>query len=219
MTGVSILSASIEPKRIGLMHDVFPQVRVFGVLLDPATPTFAEPREAVEAACRSPDIEIKPLEAINDLELEAAFETLRHQQIGALLVSADPFLLSRRTAIAALAIKARVPVMYPYRDFAEARGLMTYGIDLADSYRQMAVYAGRLLKGEHPEDLPVAEPVKYEFLINLKAANALGVTIPPRVLGDRRRGDRIAWGQQADLIFAINEIRPAGFPAGRCAKY
>jgi putative tryptophan/tyrosine transport system substrate-binding protein len=182
VTGVSIQSASIEPKRIGLLHDVLPQAKAFGVLLNPATPTFAKQLDDVEAACRGIGLEAKPSQASNDGELEAAFEAITRQPIDALLVSADPFFLLRRARISELAARMRVPVMYPYRDFPEAGGLMSYGIDLADSYRQMAVYAGRILKGDRPESLPVAEPIKYEFVINLKTKNALGFAIPPGVL-------------------------------------
>jgi ABC-type uncharacterized transport system substrate-binding protein len=182
VTGVSILSASIEPKRIGLLHDVLPQMKTFGVLLNPATPTFAQQLDDIRTASRVLDLDVSSFEVANDGELEATFEAVGRRQIAALLVSADPYFLLRRAAIAAFAAKSRVSVIYPYRDFAEAGGLMSYGIDLADSYRQMAAYAGRIINGERPENLPVAVPTKYEFLINLKAANALGITIPPGVL-------------------------------------
>ncbi len=182
VTGVSILSASIEPKRIGLMHDLLPQAKVFAVLLNPATPTFAEQRETIQAASHALGIETRPLPFASGESLETIFETIKSERIAALLVSAGPYLLFRRADIAGFAAKNRVPVMYPYRDFAEAGGLMTYGVDLADSYRQMAAYAGRIIRGEKPEDLPVAVPIRYEFLINLKTANALGMTIPPGIL-------------------------------------
>jgi putative tryptophan/tyrosine transport system substrate-binding protein len=182
VTGVSILSASIEPKRIGLMHDLLPQSTAFAALLNPATPTFAEQLAAVQAAAHGIGVGIETFKASSDQDIKTAFATIEQQRITALLVSADPFLLFKRANIIALADKSRTPVMYPYRDFADAGGLMSYGVDLADSYRQMAVYAGRILKGARPEDLPVAEPTKFEFVINLKAAKSLGITIPPGLL-------------------------------------
>ena len=182
VTGVSILSASIEPKRIGLMHDTLPQSTAFAALLNPANPTYAEQIAAVQAAAHGIGVEITSLKAGSDQDIETAFAAVDRQRIAAVLVSADPFLLFKRASIIALAEKNRIPVMYPYRDFAEAGGLMSYGVDLADSYRQMAAYAGRILKGARPEDLPVAEPTKFEFVINLKAAKSLGITIPPGLL-------------------------------------
>jgi putative ABC transport system substrate-binding protein len=182
VTGVSILSASIEPKRIGLMHDLLPQSTAFAVLLNPATPTYAEQFAAAQSAAYSIGVEMKSLKAGSDQDIEKAFATVDQQRIAAVLVSADPFLLVKRADIVALAEKSRVPVMYPYRDFAEVGGLMSYGVDLADSYRQMATYAGQILKGARPEELPVAVPTKFEFVINLKAARSLGIMIPASLL-------------------------------------
>jgi len=182
VTGVSILSASIEAKRIGLLHDLLPQSTTFGALLNPATPTFAEQLADIQTAAHGLGIEIKPFKAPTDQDIETAFSTVEQQRIAPLLVSADPFLLLRRARIITLAETARVPVLYPYRDFADAGGLMSYGVDLADAYRQMAVYAGRIIKGDRPGDLPIAVPTKFEFVINLKAAKLLGITIAPSLL-------------------------------------
>jgi len=182
VTGVSILSASIEAKRIGLLHDLLPQSTTFGALLNPATPTFAAQLADIQTAAHGLGIEIKPFKAPTDQDIETAFSTVEQQRIAPLLVSADPFLLLRRARIITLAETARVPVLYPYRDFADAGGLMSYGVDLADAYRQMAVYAGRIIKGDRPGDLPIAVPTKFEFVINLKAAKLLGITIAPSLL-------------------------------------
>jgi putative tryptophan/tyrosine transport system substrate-binding protein len=182
VTGVSILSASIEPKRIGLMHDLLPRATTFAALLNPKTPTFAGQVADIQVAARDVGIDIKPFEAASDQDIDATFAAVEQQRMAALLVSADPFLLFKRARIVALAEKSRVPVMYPYRDFPDTGGLMSYGIDLADAYRQMANYAGRIIKGARPEDLPVAEPTKFEFVINLKAAKSLGLAIAPGLL-------------------------------------
>ena len=181
-TGVSVLSTSIEPKRIGLMHDLWPQAKAFGALLNPATPTYAEQLGDIEAAAREVGIEIKPYLVKSDEDLDAAFAAAGEAQLSAMLASADPFLVFRRARIAELATKARIPVMYPYRDFPEAGGLMSYGIDLADSYHQLAIYASRVIKGDRPNDLPIVVPTKFEFIINLKAVKALELTIPPGIL-------------------------------------
>jgi len=182
VSGVSTLSASLEPKRIGLMHDLLPRSTAFGALVNPGTPTFAGQLDDIRSAARVIGVDIKPLDAASDREIETAFAAVAQQNIGALLVSTDPFLLLRRTGIVALAEKARVPVMYPYRDFADAGGLMSYGVDLADVYRQLANYASRIVKGARPEDLPVAVPTKFEFVVNLKAAKSLALAIPPELL-------------------------------------
>jgi putative ABC transport system substrate-binding protein len=182
LTGVSVLSASIEPKRIGLMHDILPQAKVFGALLNPSTPTYAGQLRDIATAASAIGIEVKPFQVGSDAELEAAFEAAARTEIPALLASADPFLVFRRSKIAEIAVKTHMPVMYPYRDFPAAGGLMSYGIDLADAYRQLALYAGRIIKGDQPKDLPVVEPTKFEFVINLKAVKALGLSIPGGIL-------------------------------------
>lgn len=182
VTGVSILSASIESKRIGLMHDLLPQSTAFGALVNPRTPTFAGQVADIESAARVIGVVIRPLDAATDQDIEAAFATVAQQKIAALLVSADPFLLLRRARIIALAEQGHLPVMYPYRDFPDAGGLMSYGIDLADSYRQLGNYAGRVVKGARPEDLPVMVPTKFEFVVNLRAAKSLAIAIPSGLL-------------------------------------
>jgi putative ABC transport system substrate-binding protein len=130
---------------------------------------------------RTAGLEVRILRASNDRELEAAFETVVHERIAALLVAADPFFNARRDELAALAARHGVPAMYSFRDYAVAGGLMSYGIDLPDGYRQAGIYAGRILKGAKPADLPVVQPTKFEFVINLKTAKALGLDVPLHV--------------------------------------
>lgn len=182
VTGVSILSASIEQKRIGLLKELMPQATRFGALLNPKTPTYSEQLRDIEAAARSLNVGIDAFQASDDQGLERALRAIEQQGMAATLVSADPFLLYKRAAIAAFAARGRLAVMYPYRDFPDAGGLMSYGVDLADAYRQMASYAGRIIGGARPAELPVAQPTKFEFVINLKTAKALGMTIPPTML-------------------------------------
>jgi putative tryptophan/tyrosine transport system substrate-binding protein len=182
VTGVSALSASIESKRIGLMHELLPQVAVFSALLNPETPTFAEQRADIQKAAHALGLEIEVLEAADDHALDTTFKALGEKRTAALLVAADPFFLLRRAELAGFAARNRVPVMYAYRDCTDAGGLMSYGIDLADAYRQMGNYAGRIIGGARPQDLPVVQPTKFEFVVNLKAAKAIGLDIPPTLL-------------------------------------
>jgi putative ABC transport system substrate-binding protein len=182
VTGISNLSTAMEPKRLGLLHDLVPQAKAFGALLNPEFPTFADQLADIQAAAQTTGVEIHVFRAGTDHDIEAAFESITQQRIAALLVASDPFFNSRRDEIAALAARRGVPAMYGFRDYAVAGGLMSYGIDLPDTYRQAGVYAGHVLKGAKPADLPVLQPTKFEFVINLKAANALGVKFSDNLL-------------------------------------
>ena len=182
VTGISNLSTAMEPKRLGLLHDLVPQAKAFGALLNPEFPTFADQLADIQAAAQTTGVEIHVFRAGTDHDIEAAFESITQPQIAALLVASDPFFNSRRDEIAALAARRGVPAMYGFRDYAVAGGLMSYGIDLPDTYRQAGVYAGHVLKGAKPADLPVLQPTKFEFVINLKAAKALGVKFSDNLL-------------------------------------
>ncbi len=191
VTGVSILSATVEPKRIGLLRDLLPQAKMFGALLNPNTPTFAEQVADIQAGANAIGVHMDTFHAGTDDDLEQAFEVMAKNDIPAVLVTADPFFNSRREKIAAIAARRKMPAMYAYRDHVIAGGLMSYGVSLADAYRQMGVYAGRVLKGAHPKDLPVAEPTKFQFVINLKVAKTLGLKNIRQLVIDCRRSDRV----------------------------
>jgi len=175
VTGVSNLATAMEPKRVGLLHELVPQAKAFGALINPDFPTFADQLADIQAAAQTTGVELHVFRAATDRDIEGAFEAITQQRIAALLVAADPFFNSRRDQIVGLAARRGVPAMYSFRDYAVAGGLMSYGIDLPDTYRQAGVYAGRVLKGAKPAELPVLQPTKFEFIINLKAAKALGV--------------------------------------------
>jgi putative tryptophan/tyrosine transport system substrate-binding protein len=175
VTGVSNLATAMEPKRVGLLHELVPQAKAFGALINPDFPTFADQLADIQAAAQTTGLELHVFRAATNRDIEAAFEAITQQQIAALLVAADPFFNSRRDQIVGLAARRGVPAMYSFRDYAVAGGLMSYGIDLPDTYRQAGAYAGRVLKGAKPAELPVLQPTKFEFVINLKAAKALGV--------------------------------------------
>jgi putative tryptophan/tyrosine transport system substrate-binding protein len=182
VTGISNLATTLEPKRLGLLRDLVPQAATFGVLLNPTFPAAASQLGDMQEAARTLGLQIHVLRASIDREIETAFDTVAQHRIPALAVAADPFFNSRRDKLAALAARHAVPAMYAFREFAAAGGLMSYGIDLDDVYRQIGVYAGRVLKGVNPADLPVLRPTKFEFVINLKTAKALGLDLPPTLL-------------------------------------
>ena len=181
-TGVSVLTSELEPKRLGLLRELVPKAATLGFLLNPNFPTAAMQLRDTQEAARTVGLELHVLRASTDREIDAAFEAIAQHRLSALQVAPDPFFLTRRDRFAASALRHAVPTMSSFRDYAIAGVLMSYGIDLVDVCRQMGVYVGRILKGEKPGDLPVMQPTKFELIINLKTAKALGVDIPPGVL-------------------------------------
>jgi putative ABC transport system substrate-binding protein len=175
VTGVSNLSTSLEPKRLGLLREVARSAGAVGVLLNPEFTPSVEQLKDIDVAARAIGEELHVLRASTDDELETAFETIAQQRIPALLVASDPFFNTRREKLAALAARTAVIAMYSFRDYAVAGGLMSYGIDLPDVYRQLGVYTGRVLKGAKPANLPVMQPIKFELVLNLKTAKMLGI--------------------------------------------
>ena len=182
VTGISALNGTLEAKRLGLLHDLVPRAATLGVLLNPAFPAAASQLSNMQEAARAVGLQLHVLNAGSDREIETAFEAVARHDIPALIVAADTFFVTRRERIVALAARQAVPTMYSLRDFAVSGGLMSYGVDLPDMYRQAGVYAGRILKGSKPADLPVTQPTRFELVINLKTAKALDLTVAPGVL-------------------------------------
>jgi putative ABC transport system substrate-binding protein len=182
VTGISLLTATLEAKRLGLLHDLLPLAATVGVLLNPNNPAAASQLSDMQEAARAIGLQLDVLRASTDREIDTAFESVAQHRIPALLVTSDAFFITRRDKLVALAERHAVPAMYNIREYAAAGGLMSYGIDLSDGYRQIGVYASRILKGTKPADLPVMQPTKFEFVINLKIAKALGLTIPAGLL-------------------------------------
>ncbi len=181
-TGVSLFANALAPKRLELLRELLPSAAVIVVLLD-ANSTDAEIQlREVQAAADSVNQQIYTLTIGTDREFDTAFASPVLRQAGALLVAGSPFFTSRRDQIVALAARDSVPAIYEWREFAAAGGLMSYGTSLRDAYRQVGVYAGRILKGEKPADMPVVQPIKFELVINLRTAKALGLEIPPSLL-------------------------------------
>ena len=181
-TGINLLTDTMEPKRLGLLHELVPQAVTIGFLVDPNFPSAEEQSKDMQEAARAIGLHIHVLRANTDREIEAAFETVVQDRIGALAVAASPFFDTRRDTLVALAARHAVPTMYHFREFAAAGGLVSYGIDPVDAYRQVGIYAGRILKGEKPGDLPVMLPTKYELVINHKTAKSLRLEIPDKLL-------------------------------------
>jgi putative ABC transport system substrate-binding protein len=178
ITGVYQFAAGLEGKRLGLLHDLVPTVATIAALVHPSySGAENQVRDLQEAAPRL-GVQVVILTANAESDFPVAFATLAQQRAGALLVCATPFFNSRREQLVLLAARHAVPAIYEWREFAEAGGLMSYGTSLADAYRQAGVYAGRILKGVKPVDLPIVQSTKFEFVINLNAAKALGLTVP-----------------------------------------
>jgi putative ABC transport system substrate-binding protein len=181
-TGVNIFTTELAEKRLGLLRDVVPAATTIAVLSNPSfAPAVVNARES-EAAARAIGKELVIFNASSDAEIETAFAKIALARPGALLVGADPFFNSRRGLIVALAARHAIPAIYEWREFAEAGGLISYGTSLVEAYRQQGIYAGRILKGEKSANLPVVQLSKFELVINLNTAKALGLAIPPGVL-------------------------------------
>jgi putative ABC transport system substrate-binding protein len=182
VTGASPMSPQLGPKRLAILHDLVPQGTAIAVLVNPNGSVADMQSAAAEAAARALGRQIEVLRAADAAEIDTAFETLVKRGVGALILSGDAFFNSRRDQLVALASRYKIPALYHAREFATAGGLMSYGASIEDSYRQAGMYAARILKGETPGDLPVLQPTKFELIINLKTANALGLDIPPKLL-------------------------------------
>jgi putative ABC transport system substrate-binding protein len=181
-TGVNIFTIELVEKRLGLLLDLIPTASSIAILVNPDfVPAAANASEA-EAAARAVGKQVVIYNARSEIEIGTAFAIMAQARPGALLVGADPFFNSRRGLIVALAGRHAIPAIYEWREFAEAGGLISYGTSLVEAYRQQGIYAGRILKGEKPADLPVVQLSKFELVINLNTAKALGLAIPPGVL-------------------------------------
>jgi putative ABC transport system substrate-binding protein len=182
ITGVSIVSSALVSKQFQLLHALVPQAAVIGILLNPTNPNVSFELSDLQSAAQTMGVQLAVLRASSESGIDAAFATLIQLRAGALLIEPDTFFLDRREQIVALAARHVIPTIYPRREQAAIGGLMSYGTNLADAYRQAAVYLGRILKGTKPADLPVMQPTKFQLFINLKTAKTLGLNIPPNLL-------------------------------------
>jgi putative tryptophan/tyrosine transport system substrate-binding protein len=183
LTGVSFLYVELHPKRLELLSELVPQAKVIATLVNPNFSSGAERiiRDVQEAA-RAKGVQLQILKAGTEGEIDAAFATLAQLHADALLVGSDPFFDSRREQLVALASRHAIPAIYPGREFAAAGGLISYGSSLPAVIHQFGVYAGKILKGAKPADLPVQRPTAFELVVNLKTAKALNLTVPQSIL-------------------------------------
>jgi ABC-type uncharacterized transport system substrate-binding protein len=182
ITGVSFFATALEAKRLDLLHQLIPQATVIGMLVNPNFPGSAFQLRDVQDAARTLRQPIHVLNASTSNEINTAFATIAQQRIDALLVAGDPFFITQSYQFVTLAARYAVPAIYTLREYVAAGGLMSYGSSIADMYRRAGGYAGRILKGERPADLPVMQPTKFEFVLNLKTAKALGLDVPDKLL-------------------------------------
>ena len=188
LTGVSLLAAEMATKRLELIHDLLPHARAVAMIINPTFPGAESEIAEVEAAGRTIGMRTYGMKATSPSDIDTALASINQLHVDAFMVGADGFFITRRDQLAALSKRYAVPGIYPFPDFPEADGLLSYGVSLADAYRQVGVLTGRILKGAKPAELPVMQPTKFEFVLNLKAAKALGLTVPPALAA---RADKV----------------------------
>jgi len=182
LTGISILAVELVPKRLELLSELVPQARTFALLVNPSN-GYSEPMiRDVQEAAGAKGVQLKIVKASTESEIDAAFATLVQRHAGGLLLPSDAFFNSRLDQLVALAARHAVPAIYDWREYAAAGGLISYGPSRTGTWHQVGIYAGRILKGAKPADLPVEQPTTFELVVNLKTANALGLTVPPSIL-------------------------------------
>jgi len=182
LTGISILTVELMPKRLELVSEMVPQPGVIALLVNPNNAISDRITRDVQEAARTKGVQLHILTAGTESEIDAAFATLVQLHIGALLVGTDPFLSNRRERLVALASRHAVPAIYEWRGFVDAGGLISYGPSQTTAPRLAGTYVGKILKGAKPSDLPVQQPTTFELVVNLKTAKALGLTVPPSIL-------------------------------------
>jgi len=182
LTGVALFAYSLGPKRLEVLRELTPSAKLIAVLANPANILALSDTRDVEAAARAAGQQITVLTATSESEFEPAFAAMVQQRADALLVMADPYFNNRREQLVALAARHAIPAIYEWREFATSGGLMSYGSSLVDPWRQVAIYAGRTLKGAKPADLPVVQSSKFDLVINAETARMLGLAVPPSLL-------------------------------------
>ena len=181
-TGTAGLTSELDAKRLEVMHNLMPAAGVFGVLVNPKRPGLEDQSRDLQAAADAMHLKLEVQKAAAESEIDTAFEMFTQQRVDGILVTADPFFNNRRNQVVALAKAAKIPAIYQWREFVDAGGLMSYGPSITEAYRQAGIYAGSVLKGAKPTDLPVVQPIKFQFVINRRTARQLGLAIPAKLL-------------------------------------
>jgi putative ABC transport system substrate-binding protein len=182
LTGVNFFTTELAAKRLELLHELVPGLARVAILVNPANPNTEPTLKDVEAAARSMGLQVQPLNASSRQDIDAAFATLVRERPDGLFIGGDPFFISRRVQLTNLTVRHAIPAAFSQREYAEIGGLMSYGSNISDAYRQVGVYAGHILKGAKPADLPVVQSSKFEFVINASTARMLGLTVPDKLL-------------------------------------
>jgi putative ABC transport system substrate-binding protein len=182
ITGIAMMTLEIETKRLELLHELAPASTPLAVLLNPSNAQAQAQESQMQRAASVIGRQVLVLKASTEHEIETAFAALVHERAGALFVGGDTFFTSQATLFVVLTARHSLPTIYPFRSYVDAGGLMSYGSSLLDAYRQTGIYAGRVLKGEKPADLPIVQPTKFELVINLKTARAVGIAVPATLL-------------------------------------
>jgi putative ABC transport system substrate-binding protein len=176
------LSIEIAPKRMELLHQLLPGATSVALLLNPTDPGAERQARDLKDAAHTVGVQVQVFRASNDRDIDKAFDAMAAQGTKALVVQADPFLTSRRDKVVSWANRKMIAAMYPFREFTTVGGLVSYGADITNVFRQTGAYVGRILKGEKPSDLPVQQPTKFDLVVNLKTAKSLGLTVPESLL-------------------------------------
>jgi putative ABC transport system substrate-binding protein len=182
VTGISVMSVELMPKRLELISELVPQARVIALMVNPNNPNAERIIEEVQKAAQMKGRQLRVVKVGPDSEVDAAFATLAQWQVGALVLAPDPFFLGQREQLVTLAARQALPAIYEFREFAAAGGLISYGPSITDTFRHAGAYVGRILAGTKPVDLPVQQPTTFELVVNAKTAKALGLTVPPLIL-------------------------------------
>jgi putative ABC transport system substrate-binding protein len=182
LTGASTLNVEVGPKRLELLHELLPAATILALLINPANPNAETESRGLQAAARALGLQLPILHASSEHEFDTVFATMIQLRAGGLTIGADPFFTGRSEQLATLALRHGLPAIYQFHEFAAAGGLMSYGGSSTDSFRTAGIYAGRILKGERPADLPIQQSTKVELILNLKTAKALGLTVPLSLL-------------------------------------
>ncbi len=188
ITGATMVTSELVAKRLALLREVIPKAAVIGLLVNPTSPNAAAETREMEAAAAQFGLRFQLASASSEREIDTALASLAAPRVDAMLVGADVFLTARRDQLVALAARHAIPAIYPFREYAAAGGLMSYGASVSDTNRQAGVYVGRILKGAKPAELPILQPTRFETIINFKTAKALGIAIPPAVM---QRADEV----------------------------